>query len=63
MSTDWFKSSFSGGSQACVEISHRADAVLIRDSKFAGDAVDQPILSVAPDSWDAFLDLVKDTAS
>ncbi|WP_306359986.1 DUF397 domain-containing protein [Nocardia sp. CC227C] len=58
MSTEFFKSTFSGGDQTCVEVAHRADSVLIRDSKFTGSRAQQPILSIAPTRWRAFLDLV-----
>ncbi|MFE3196176.1 DUF397 domain-containing protein [Nocardia sp. NPDC059240] len=58
MSASFFKSSFSGGDGTCVEIAHSADDVLIRDSKYAGPPADQPMLTVAPDLWPAFLDLV-----
>ncbi|MBF6296127.1 DUF397 domain-containing protein [Nocardia amamiensis] len=57
MSTRWFKSTFSGEAGACVEISHRRDTVLIRDSKYTGPAAEQPIVSVPPAIWPAFLDL------
>ncbi|WP_454194277.1 DUF397 domain-containing protein [Nocardia sp. Marseille-Q1738] len=57
MSTTWFKSTFSSAEQACVEVAHRSDAVLIRDSKYTGPAAEQPIVSVPPAIWPAFLDL------
>ncbi|MFE3754406.1 DUF397 domain-containing protein [Nocardia tengchongensis] len=57
MSTSFFKSSFSGGDGTCVEVAHRADCVLIRDSKFAGPSESEPILTVSPGLWPSFLDL------
>lgn len=57
MSAHWFKSSFSGTEKTCVEISHRRDAVLIRDSKYTGPAEAQPVLTVAPANWSALLGL------
>ncbi|AHH21054.1 hypothetical protein NONO_c62840 [Nocardia nova SH22a] len=56
MST-WFKSTFSGGEKTCVEVAHRSDAVLIRDSKYTGRDADQPIITVPPVDWPAFLSL------
>jgi hypothetical protein len=48
---EWFKSSFSNGSQTCVEVRFEADHVSIRDSK------DQtgPILTFTRSEWTAFL--------
>ena len=56
MSTDlsetrWFKSSYSGGSQECVEVAFiDGDAVGVRDSKDRGG----PALSFTPAAWEAF---------
>jgi hypothetical protein len=58
VSTDFFKSTFSGGDQTCVEVAHRNDVVLVRDSKYSGTADEQPILSLTSALWPAFLDLV-----
>ncbi|MFE3223550.1 DUF397 domain-containing protein [Nocardia sp. NPDC059228] len=58
MSAEFFRSTFSGSEGTCVEIAHRADRVLIRDSKYAGPSDDQPTLAIAPELWPAFLDLV-----
>ncbi|WP_319945050.1 DUF397 domain-containing protein [Nocardia macrotermitis] len=63
MSLDWTKSTFSGGEKTCVEIAHRADSVLMRDSKYTGPAVDQPIISVAAEEWSAVLELALDRSS
>jgi len=58
----WFKSSKSVGSSSCVEIKFGDGVVLIRDSKFArdpmNDPVDQPIISVPIYSWNIFLENV-----
>ncbi|MFE3958101.1 DUF397 domain-containing protein [Nocardia sp. NPDC059091] len=58
MSAKFFRSTFSGSEGTCVEIAHRADRVLIRDSKYTGPSDDQPTLAIAPELWPAFLDLV-----
>ncbi|MFI5777612.1 DUF397 domain-containing protein [Nocardia sp. NPDC051570] len=57
MRTNWFKSTFSGEAQTCVEISLQRDAVLIRDSKYTGPTATQPIIIVTPTDWQPFLDL------
>lgn len=47
----WFKSSYSGGSQDCVEIAHLDDGMVgVRDSKNPTG----PALVFAPNEWDAF---------
>ncbi|MFJ4654384.1 DUF397 domain-containing protein [Nocardia sp. NPDC088792] len=47
----WFKSSYSGGSQDCVEIAHlQAGMVGVRDSKHPTG----PALVFTPGEWDAF---------
>lgn len=51
MSAAWFKSSYSGSSQDCVEVAHFASAVGVRDSKNPTG----PALTFAPTAWDAFL--------
>ncbi|MBB5914184.1 hypothetical protein BJY24_003051 [Nocardia transvalensis] len=58
MSTSFFKSTFSGSDQTCVEVAHRTDTVLIRDSKYTGPVHEQPTVSVPASDWPAFLDLV-----
>ncbi|MFE2996971.1 DUF397 domain-containing protein [Nocardia sp. NPDC059246] len=58
MSAEFFRSTFSGSEGTCVEIAHRADRVLIRDSKYMGPSDDQPTLALVPELWSAFLDLV-----
>ncbi|MGV9833805.1 DUF397 domain-containing protein [Nocardia niigatensis] len=58
MSAEFFKSTFSGGDGTCVEVSHRAEGVLIRDSKYTGPSHDQPTLAITAELWPAFLDLV-----
>ncbi|MGQ4616914.1 DUF397 domain-containing protein [Nocardia sp. R7R-8] len=57
MSIAWFKSTFSGSEKTCVEVAHRSDATLIRDSKYVGDAAAQPVIMVPAEKWTAFLDL------
>jgi hypothetical protein len=57
MSTAWFKSTFSGTEKTCVEVAHRSDAVLIRDSKYTGPAGEQSIVSVPVAQWPMMLDL------
>ncbi|MGX1811678.1 DUF397 domain-containing protein [Nocardia sp. NPDC055321] len=58
MRTNFFKSTFSGGDQTCVEVAHHSDAVRIRDSKYTGPAGDQPIVSIPPALWPDLLGLV-----
>lgn len=49
--TRWFKSSYSGGSQECVEVAFiDEDMVGVRDSKDRGG----PALSFTPVTWEAF---------
>lgn len=57
MSTEFFKSTYSGANQSCVEIAHRADVVLIRDSKYVGPAEIRPVLTIPAARWTSFLDL------
>lgn len=61
MTGQWRKSSFSQGSEHCVEIRESGDAILIRDSKYlrdpANDPALQPIISIATHDWAAFLRL------
>jgi hypothetical protein len=47
----WFKSSYSGGSQDCVEVAFiEGDVVGVRDSKDRGG----PALSFTSGTWDTF---------
>ncbi|MEU4315083.1 DUF397 domain-containing protein [Nocardia sp. NPDC024068] len=47
----WFKSSYSGGSQECVEVAFIGGNVIgVRDSKERGG----PALSFTAAAWDAF---------
>ncbi|MBF6330729.1 DUF397 domain-containing protein [Nocardia transvalensis] len=57
------KSTYSGANGTCVEVSLGRDSVLIRDSKYAGPADQQPIVSIAPTDWQSFLDLVLSSES
>ncbi|MFE2961440.1 DUF397 domain-containing protein [Nocardia tengchongensis] len=56
--TNFRKSTFSSTDHTCVEVAYRADCVLIRDSKYTGPSESEPILTVSPDLWPSFLDLV-----
>ncbi len=51
----WFTSSRSGNNGACVVVAFVADAVATRDSKDRSG----PVLTVAPDAWQAFVTTVK----
>lgn len=52
LSTGWRKSSYSGnGGQDCVEAASAPGAVLVRDSKDAGNG---PVLRLAPADWARF---------
>ncbi|MFD9498977.1 DUF397 domain-containing protein [Streptomyces sp. NPDC060035] len=54
----WFKSSYSGGGGGnCVEIAFGLEAVLVRDSKDAGERA----LTVSPRAWSAFTELAADS--
>ncbi len=57
MNGTFFKSTFSGGDQTCVEVAHTRNAVLIRDSKYTGPTPAQPIITVPAEHWQAVLDL------
>ncbi len=50
----WFKSSFSNGSQTCVEVKFDDGTVLVRDSKDRRDT-DRPIIIVTSPGWFTFL--------
>lgn len=55
----WFKSSYSDGGEACVEVAWLdADRVGVRDSKNPTG----PALTFTPDGWDAFTACVRDGA-
>lgn len=48
----WFKSSYSGGGNDCVEVAHLDGGLVgVRDSKDAAG----PALVFTPSEWDAFL--------
>ncbi|WP_067573861.1 DUF397 domain-containing protein [Nocardia acidivorans] len=59
MSTEFFKSTYSGANQSCVEIAHRSDVVLIRDSKYVGPDEIRPVVAVPASHWTEFLDLAR----
>jgi hypothetical protein len=48
---EWFKSSHSGGEQACVEVARLLDRTAIRDSKAGGNSV----LVVSPLAFATFI--------
>ncbi|MFJ1652260.1 DUF397 domain-containing protein [Streptomyces sp. NPDC088337] len=52
----WFKSSYSGGGDNCIEVALRPGAVLVRDSK----DTDRQALAVSPGAWSAFTALAAD---
>lgn len=55
----WFKSSFSGASQDCVEVAHlRNGEVGVRDSKNPTG----PALAFAPEEWDSFTRTLRERA-
>jgi hypothetical protein len=51
-STDWRRSRHCGTSADCVEVAHREDGVLVRDSKDHGTG---PVIRLATPEWEAFL--------
>lgn len=51
----WFKSSYSGGDNNCVEAAHSPGLHAVRDSKHPNAGH----LTFAPKEWDAFLTTVK----
>jgi hypothetical protein len=54
--TDWIKSSYSGGNGACVEVaSPTRDAVGVRDSKVP----DGPRLHFRTEAWQGFVSTVR----
>ncbi|WP_280318023.1 DUF397 domain-containing protein [Nocardia wallacei] len=57
MITEFFKSTYSGANQSCVEIAHRADVVLVRDSKYVGPAETQPVVAIPATRWGQFLEV------
>ncbi|MEU2059932.1 DUF397 domain-containing protein [Streptomyces sp. NPDC013455] len=48
----WYKSSYSSGQGACVEVAHLPGAVATQDSKDPGG----PALVFTRDGWKSFLD-------
>lgn len=52
----WYKSSYTHGSENCVEVnSGRAEALLVRDSK----ALSRGVLSFPTEAWRSFIDRVR----
>ncbi|WP_327145256.1 DUF397 domain-containing protein [Nocardia sp. NBC_01327] len=58
MSAKFFKSTYSGGDQTCVEVAHARDGVFVRDSKYTGLSGEQPVIAVPAALWPTLLDLV-----
>ncbi|QWB25452.1 MULTISPECIES: DUF397 domain-containing protein [Streptomyces] len=55
--TGWFKSSYSGGSQAdCLEVAHGHPDIPVRDSK----STPGPTLTFSATGWTAFVTAIKD---
>lgn len=48
----WRKSSLSGDGDGCVEVAHRGDEILVRDTKQHGNG---PVLAFTRREWEAFL--------
>lgn len=57
MTTEFFKSTYSGANQSCVEIAHRDEVVLVRDSKYVGPAELQPVVRIPATHWTQFLEI------
>jgi hypothetical protein len=49
----WFTSSYTNGSQTCVEVNFDSGTVLVRDTKHR-----RPMILVTPASWSAFLNIL-----
>ncbi|MFE7316396.1 DUF397 domain-containing protein [Streptomyces sp. NPDC057555] len=49
---EWFKSSYSNGNGACIEVADLGDAVTTRDSKQHGAG---PVLTSTVEGWRAFI--------
>jgi hypothetical protein len=49
----WFTSSFSNGSQTCVEVKFDTGTVLVRDTKHR-----RPTLAMPPAAWTSFVNTV-----
>jgi hypothetical protein len=52
---EWFKSSFSNGSQTCVEVKFDTTDVLVRDTKNR-----PPMLAVPSLAWTSFVRILAD---
>ncbi|MGW4243476.1 DUF397 domain-containing protein [Nocardia sp. NPDC004722] len=52
---NWFKSSYSGGGQECVEVAFLPGGVGVRDSKDPGG----PALVFSGEQWDRFVGWVR----
>jgi hypothetical protein len=55
--TTWLRSSYSGGGDNYIEITHRPGVVLVRDSK----DIQKQALAVSRDAWSAFTGLAADS--
>ena len=57
MSSEWRKSSYSGGNSSnCVEVGSARGAAVVRDTKDNGTG---PVLSVPAAAWSRFLDGIR----
>lgn len=54
MTTPWYRSSFSGSADSCVEVRFHDDKVLIRDSKYHTSGAN-PIIALTSGEWIDFL--------
>ncbi|MER7397386.1 DUF397 domain-containing protein [Streptomyces sp. NPDC000151] len=52
---NWFKSSYSGDQGECIEVAVAPSAIHVRDSK----DIARPSLTASPDSWAAFIHLIR----
>ncbi|GAA2334677.1 hypothetical protein GCM10009854_08020 [Saccharopolyspora halophila] len=52
---DWFTSSYTSNSQACVEVARTQDRVLVRDTKNRAGGT----LAFTPEQWSAFVTSIR----
>lgn len=60
-SISWFKSSFCGDSNCCVEVQFGADRIYVSDSKLPVTAP-RPVIAVAVQDWMTFLSQIREGA-
>jgi hypothetical protein len=58
VSLGWPTPSYPRDTSNHVEVSLNADTVLIRDDKYAGEPVDEPIIAIPASMWADFLAIV-----